>query len=196
VSDSGGIISSPSSLAPGEVSAMSGRSNHSSGGGGGRAIQPDHEFTTFGGGAAVAAIGGSPDWDGSLPPLHCQSCGFDVLRFRGCRWSRHAGYMHFRNFNGHSLDLPKLGQALVACDGAAAYACQCAWQSVGGGGEGKSSEGASAPTPPSRKELNQWGTDPGPEGGAANGSLRWVKQRKQQQQPIQQLGSTGVAAVG
>lgn len=180
VSASGGIITSASCLAPGEVSALETTP----------ALEPDKEFKTFGvglSGAGGVALGGSPHWDGALPALHCQSCGHDVLRFRGCSWSAHAGYMHFRNFNGHSLNLPKLCQALVTSSGSAAYACQCAWQSIGGEDHGSRRGGEETKEPHSeseggargaRKELNAWGTDPGTEGGAANGSLRWVKRKQ------------------
>lgn len=120
-------------------------------------VAPDNEWARFGG---ALALGGSAD-DGSLPALSCSSCGFAVLRFRNCRWSSGGGndYMHFRNYNGHSLNLPKLTAELRQCaKGGAAYACQCSWQSV-----------------TQRKPLDAFGTDPGPEGGAANGSLRWQK---------------------
>lgn len=120
-------------------------------------ITPDGEWARFGG---ALALGGGAD-DGGLPALSCSSCGFAVLRFRGCCWSAAGGadYMHFRNYNGHSLNLPKLmAQLRRSPGGGAAYACQCSWQSV-----------------VSRKPLDAWGTDPGPEGGAANGSLRWQK---------------------
>ena len=120
-------------------------------------VAPDNEWARFGG---ALAIGGAAD-DGSLPALSCSSCGFSVLRFRNCRWSSSGGndYMHFRNYNGHSLNLPKLTAELRRCPrGGAAYACQCSWQSV-----------------TQRKPLDALGTDPGTEGGAANGSLRWHK---------------------
>ena len=120
-------------------------------------VAPDNEWARFGG---ALALGGAAD-DGSLPALSCSSCGFAVLRFRNCRWSSGGGndYMHFRNYNGHSLNLPKLTSELRQCaKGGAAYACQCSWQSV-----------------TQRKPLDAFGTDPGPEGGAANGSLRWQK---------------------
>ena len=120
-------------------------------------VAPDNEWARFGG---ALALGGAAD-DGSLPALSCSSCGFAVLRFRNCRWSSGGGndYMHFRNYNGHSLNLPKLTAELRQCaKGGAAYACQCSWQSV-----------------TQRKPLDAFGTDPGPEGGAANGSLRWQK---------------------
>ena len=102
-----------------------------------------------------------------LPELSCTSCGFAVLRFRGAAWSSRADYMWFRNYNGHSLNVPRLTEMLVRPRGSgggegAAYACQCSWQSIGR----------------SRKELSPWGTDPLPEGGAANGSLRWQKKAK------------------
>jgi hypothetical protein len=121
-------------------------------------IAPDDEWARFGG---ALALGGAAD-DGGLPALSCSSCGFAVLRFRGCCWSSGGGadYMHFRNYNGHSLNLPKLTAQLRRSPGGvgAAYACQCSWQSV-----------------VARKLLDAWGTDPSPEGGAANGSLRWQK---------------------
>ena len=119
--------------------------------------QPDTQFAGMSGKLAVGGI----EWDGCLPALSCSSCGFDVLRFRGCRWSVSADYMHFRNFNGHSLNLPRLTEKLVVDADAAAYACQCTWQSV-----------------VKRRDLNQWGTDPGSFGGAANGTVRWTKRKK------------------
>jgi hypothetical protein len=119
--------------------------------------QIDTQYAAMSGKLAV----GGTEWDGCLAALSCSSCGFDVVRFRGCRWSATADYMHFRNFNGHSLNVPRLTEKLVVDPDAAAYACQCSWQSV-----------------VKRKDLNQWGTDPGSEGGAANGSIRWQKRKK------------------
>jgi len=128
-------------------------------------VVPDSKW---GRGNAKLAIGGR-EHDGRLAELTCTSCGFDVLRFSGCKWSSRADYMHFRNFNGHSLNLEKLRGRLVVSPDHAAYACQCAWQSV-----------------KSLKELDQWGSDPSPEGGAANGTLRWSRKKRKfpgQQQP-------------
>jgi len=232
VAATGGIIVSSTSLAPGEVSALAAALASGRGGGAAAAgVQPDssdlsHQATLGGSGfnsassstSSLAFLGSSPHWDeaGSLPPLFCQSCGFDVLRFRACRWSTRCGYMHFRNFNGHSLDGKKLAQALVVAPRSAAYACQCAWQSIGGDAEqnlvekeGEGNEAAAAAAAAgrrrskktrteggggggdekategrgTRKDLSAWGTDPGAEGGAANGSLRWVKRK---QRPLSQ----------
>jgi hypothetical protein len=118
---------------------------------------PDEEWSSFGQG--VVAIGGSTD-DGRLAALSCGSCGFAVLRFRGAAWSADADYMHFRNYNGHSLDLPKLTAKLVDRPGWAAYACQCAWDSAS-----------------TRCDLCQWGAPPSILGGAANGLLRWNRRK-------------------
>ena len=145
--------------------------------------RPDGVWCRFGSGKL--ALGGSREDDGALPELSCLSCGFAVLRFRGAAWSSRADYMWFRNYNGHSLNIPRLTAMLVrprgdsrsggggessgvqgggsgGGDEGAAYACQCSWQSIGR----------------SRKELSPWGTNPLPEGGAANGSLRWQKKAK------------------
>jgi hypothetical protein len=113
-------------------------------------------------GSAMTRLGcGGSASDATCPPLHCTSCNHGVLRFRGHRWHGDTDYMHFRNFAGHSYDLAKLRYELVADDDRAAYCCQCSWQSVA-----------------DWKPLDQWGSDPGSEGGAANGSLRWKKAEK------------------
>lgn len=124
-------------------------------------IQPDSEFSR---GPGKLAIGG-PEFDGRFPELHCTSCGFGVLRFRGHRWcevsTTNGVYMHIRNYNGHSLNIPKLREGLSKDEGCAAYACQCSWQSAR-----------------QQKELDQWGSPAEPEGGAANGKLTWGKKKK------------------
>jgi len=117
--------------------------------------------SNWGRGAGKLSIGGA-EYEGRLPPLQCTSCGFNVLRFSGCRWAPDVDYMHFRNFNGHSLNLEKLTSRLLVSEDSAAYACQCAWQSTS-----------------ELKSLNQWGTDPGDEGGAANGELRWKRAKSE-----------------
>jgi len=128
-------------------------------------VQPDKEYGKSGGGGFGnknrLAIGGQDD-DGKLLQLSCISCGFDVLRFRRCQWSVTTDYMHFRNYNGHSLNLNKLCLKLCHYDHGAAYACQCAWQSV-----------------TDRKDLSPLGTSPGNEGGAANGLICWKQKRKE-----------------
>ena len=103
-------------------------------------------------------IGGAQQ---KCPPLQCGSCGFEVHRFSGHRWHRRIDYMHFRHFEGHSYDLVKLRAKLVPSDEYAAYSCQCAWQSTD-----------------TWKALDQWGSDPEPEGGAANGRIEWRKKKK------------------
>ena len=141
-----------------------------SGGGGGSGtparppdpnIQPDSDFSR---GPGKLAIGGT-EFDGRFPELHCTSCGFGVLRFRGHRWceasTTNGVYMHIRNYNGHSLNVPKLREGLSKDEEYAAYACQCSWQSAR-----------------QRKELDQWGSPAEPEGGAANGKLTWGKKKK------------------
>ena len=74
-------------------------------------------------------------------------------------WPRR--YQHFRNFEGHSFDLRKLRAKLVPSPEYAAYSCQCSWQST-----------------KEWKALEEWGCDPTPEGGAANGRLTWKKAKK------------------
>ena len=114
--------------------------------------------------AQPEAIGGK-EYDGKLPQLKCTTCGTDVLRFSGARWSAgEAGveavdYLFFRYYNGHSLNLNKLRERLLPDVSGAAYACQCSWQSLAG-----------------LKELSRWGTPPGTEGGTGGGgaSLRWL----------------------
>ena len=107
---------------------------------------------------AKLGIGGASQ---KCPPLQCGSCGFIVHRFRGHRWHRDIDYMHFRHFEGHSYDLGKLRAKLVPAAEYAAYSCQCAWQST-----------------EKWKALDQWGSDPEPEGGAANGRIEWKKRKK------------------
>ena len=89
-----------------------------------------------------------------------------MLRFRAARWAAAAvaprgepmrvDYFYFRNYNGHSLNLEALGAALEPDDARAAYACQCAWQTVA-----------------ERKPLGRWGTEPGAEGGCGGGEITW-----------------------
>jgi len=107
---------------------------------------------------AKLGIGGASQ---KCPPLQCGSCGFIVHRFSGHRWHRQIDYMHFRHFEGHSYDLVKLRAKLVPSEEYAAYSCQCAWQSAN-----------------TWKALDQWGSDPAPEGGAANGRIEWRKRKK------------------
>ena len=110
-------------------------------------------------GSAMMKLGiGGAAQRSKCPPLHCTSCNFAVVRFSGHRWHRRADYMHFRNFAGHSYDLAKLRTKLAPDAAFAAYCCQCTWQSVD-----------------EWKPLDQWGTDPGGDGGAANGEVRWKK---------------------
>jgi len=118
------------------------------------AVRPDSE-KVVGAASLKLGIGGSR---GRCPPLHCTSCGFGVHRFAGHRWHRQIDYMHFRHFEGHSYDLAQLRAKLVVEAASAAYSCQCAWQSVS-----------------TWKALDQWGSDPAPEGGAANGRIEWRK---------------------
>ncbi|KAJ1445796.1 retinal maintenance-domain-containing protein [Pelagophyceae sp. CCMP2097] len=102
-------------------------------------------------------IGGSA-FDGRCASLHCTSCNFAVRRFAAHRWHGTADYVFFRNFAGHSYDIQRLRGMLVPAAGGAAYCCQCAWQSA-----------------EAWKDLDQWGSPPGDEGGAGNGELRWKK---------------------
>ena len=107
---------------------------------------------------AKLGIGGASQ---KCPPLQCGSCGFEVHRFSGHRWHRQIDYMHFRHYEGHSYDLVKLRAKLVPSTEYAAYSCQCAWQST-----------------EKWKALDQWGSEPAPEGGAANGRIEWRKKKK------------------
>ena len=107
---------------------------------------------------AKLGIGGASQ---KCPPLQCGSCGFEVHRFSGHRWHRQIDYMHFRHYEGHSYDLVKLRAKLVPSEEHAAYSCQCAWQSTN-----------------TWKALDQWGSEPAPEGGAANGRIEWRKKKK------------------
>lgn len=59
--------------------------------------------------------------------LRCSKCDFKVLCFHGREWSAGVDYMFFRNY---MPNVTRLEQQLVAKDGHAAYACQCAWASV------------------------------------------------------------------
>lgn len=118
-------------------------------------VNPD---TRWGNPSAKMAIGGT-SYDHRLPELECRSCNFAVLRFSGCAWTDDVTYMHFRNFNGHSLHLDRLREKLIVRPGFAAYACQCAWQSV-----------------EAFKPL-EWVTKPGTHGGAANEVMSWQRKR-------------------
>ena len=118
---------------------------------------PDDPSAASAGPFVKLGVGGC-EFDAACPALHCTACNFGVRRFRACRWAEDADYMHFRNFNGHSYDLEKLRHKLLSDQAHAAYACQCAWQSVA-----------------TWKPLDQWGTPAEPHGGAANGAIRWKK---------------------
>lgn len=69
--------------------------------------------------------------------LTCISCSFEVVRFDGCKWADSVDYYWFRNYTPDPK-LPKtrdeslamLTTKLVADADAAAYACQCSWQSL------------------------------------------------------------------
>ena len=126
-------------------------------------LRPDATFAPTIGCTQPNSIGGSA-FDGKLRKLKCTTCGTDVLRFAGARWSdgttgfEAVDYLFFRYYSGHSLNVHKLQERLIPDRKYAAYACQCTWQSVA-----------------SLKKLSEWGTPPGAEGGTGGGSaaIRW-----------------------
>jgi hypothetical protein len=132
----------------------------------GARLKPDADFAPAVGCMQPEAIGGA-GYNGKLQKLKCTTCGTDVLRFAGARWSdgteghEAVDYLFFRYFSGHSLDVNRLRERLLPDSAKAAYACQCSWQSVAG-----------------LKKLSAWGTPPGNEGGTGGGgtSLRWLPQ--------------------
>lgn len=132
----------------------------------GAGLSPDSRFAPTIGCMEPKAIGGA-SYSGKLRKLKCSTCQTDVHRFTRAKWSdgsdaraEAVDYLFFRYYSGHSLNVERLRERLLPDQTKAAYACQCSWQSVAG-----------------LKELSEWGTPPGPEGGTGGGSasLRWVQ---------------------
>lgn len=98
--------------------------------------------------------------------LACVACGFVVLRFPDCRWSRKVDYFHFRNhapdarmsLEAQQVMLRKLKRKLRPKPGVTAYSCMCSWQNIR-----------------YWKKLGKYGVSPLPEGGTGDstGKLRW-----------------------
>eukprot|EP00658_Telonema_sp_P-2_P042083 TRINITY_DN30165_c0_g1_i1.p1 TRINITY_DN30165_c0_g1~~TRINITY_DN30165_c0_g1_i1.p1 ORF type:complete len:115 (+),score=13.54 TRINITY_DN30165_c0_g1_i1:198-542(+) len=102
------------------------------------------------------ALGGGRIGASTATPLRCVKCDFKVLRFAGHRWSPSVDYLFFRNFMP-SLD--RMREELLPEPEYAAYACQCAWQSVMG-------------------NVTELSTSvsrcPGEHGGSCDESIKWV----------------------
>jgi len=118
------------------------------------------------------AIGGDASDTSLAPGLVCCKCSFPVLRFQDRRWDASVDYFHLRNYmpdqrmtyntERANIDAQKLKAKLEPAPGCAAYACGCTWQSV-----------------VQRKEVSQWGTPCGEEGGAGEGGVvRWKFRRR------------------